>query len=224
MKSFYDCVLFDLDGTLIDTIELIYQCYRLLFLNRFKYDVKREDIIPYIGIPLKDQFLKHIPDLSEEELSDMADEFMNYQYSLYKEYLKPVPGSVETLKELKKEKIKTGVVTSRRKNSAILYCDKTGLRLFLDIIVAVEDTQKHKPHPEPVIRAISTLNVLPERTLFVGDAVFDIEAGIKAGVDTAFACWGSNSIENLTPTPKFFFKSFDEVLSLVLCNNLSIKE
>jgi pyrophosphatase PpaX len=205
-------VLFDLDGTLIDTFELIYQSYRHLVQKRLGCDITREEVLPYIGTPLRRQFMNQFPSETDESLDRMVDEFMAFQYSIYRDHLRAFPGAVEALAGLKGLGVLTGVVTSRRRESTELYTRELGLRDHLDVVVAMEDTEAHKPGPEPVLKALAYLGMAPSGALVVGDAEFDILSGQRAGTDTGFALWGPNDPSRLPVKPTYLLKSPNDLL------------
>lgn len=205
MRS-YPVVLFDLDGTLIDTVGLIVESYRHLGRVRFGREVSPEEVVPLIGMPLRDQFRRLFP-VGELEAEGLVDEFMAYQYTVYRDFLRPFDGVVEVLEVLKGRGVRTGVVTSRRRESAELYTRETGLRGWLDVLVAMEDTERHKPGPEPVWKALELLGAEASSAVMVGDADFDMRAGKAAGTATAFAMWGPNRPESLTVEPDWMLRT-----------------
>ncbi len=208
----YPCYLFDLDGTLLDTIDLVYECFRHVAQNIKGFHLERKDVISYIGIPLKNQYKHFFPDDSEEAFEHYMKIHMDYQYQIYKDYLKAFPGAKETLATLKANGAKIGLVTSRRKKSAILFTQDTGLFEYFDVMVTPEDTEKHKPDPEPARFALSCLGMKPEDSLFVGDAEFDMECGHAAGTNTAFCLWGTNDPEKLKVKPTILLGTLEDLL------------
>jgi len=137
---------------------------------------------------------------------------MEYQMSVYSQYLKLFPGVLETLDTLKKNGKKLAIVTSRFRNSLDVYLRDTGIFTFFDAIISPESTKHHKPRPEPAIKAMEELNARKPETLFIGDATFDIECGAGAGIDTAFVTWSVNDLDSLKKTPTWFITSMSELI------------
>lgn len=211
MRS-YPCYLFDLDGTLIDTIDLVYECFRHAVQNVKGFHLERAEVIPYIGIPLKAQYRRFFPQDSDEAIEHYMKVHMDYQYEIYPKYLKAFPRAQETLRSLKMRGAKIALVTSRRKRSATVFTTDMGLHPFFDLLVTPEDTEKHKPDPEPARLALSKLGMKPEESLFVGDAEFDMECGHATGTDTAFCLWGTNDPKNLKRSPTYLLKDLADLV------------
>lgn len=211
MKT-YKTYLFDADGTLLDTTELIYQS----FLNTFRiyggFDVSREAIYSDIGIPLLPQMKKHLGERSPEEYDEILEVHRDYQKSIYHETLRLYDGVKEGLEELKRRKVSMGIVTSRNRDSLDRYLKHTDIYRYFEVIATPENTENHKPHPEPVLWAMKELAARREETLFTGDAVFDIISGRDAGVDTALVTWGHNKPENIDAEPTWLLNDFKDLL------------
>jgi len=171
----YTYYLFDADGTLFDTTELICQCF---FYSLDKYgNMKKpkEEIIKSIGMTLRCQFEHHLGALSDEQYDEMQKEHMRFQLSIYKDYLKPFPGVKEGLETLKKQNKRLAVVTSRKINSLSIFLKETGIYDYFEIMITPDETEKHKPEPEPALKAMSLLNAVKEESVFIGDSIFDIK-------------------------------------------------
>lgn len=208
----YPFYFFDLDGTLIDTADLIHECFKYL-LSKEKLQVPpKKKITSLIGLPLKNQFQKYFPEKDEAGLEAVFNDYMGYQYLIYKDYLKLFPDVIETLALLKSEGHPLALVTSRRKKSAELFTQETGLFGFFDVIITPENTEKHKPEPDPAILAWTQLGKPKGTGLFVGDAEFDMACGKAAGLETAFVNWGPNDISSLKTKPDHILKSMKELI------------
>ena len=134
-----------------------------------------------------------------------------FQKSIYKETLQAFPGVIEGLKKLDRKGIKLGIVSSRTRPSVDRYLKHIGIYKHFKLIVTPENTEKHKPNPQPVEWALAQLNSKKEETLFIGDATFDIESGNAAGVDTALVSWSHNPIHEMKIKPTYILNSFDEL-------------
>jgi pyrophosphatase PpaX len=208
----YSYYLFDADGTLFDTTELIYKCF-LYTLKKFKGPKKtKQEIIQNIGLTLRGQLETYFGVLTDERYNQISKEHMKYQLSIYKKYLKLFPNVSDTIKILSKNGCFLGVVSSRRKDTLDLYLKETGIYNFFNVIVSPEDTIKHKPEPEPIIKAISLLGAKDKSTvLYIGDSEYDIECGFRAGIDTAFVKWSKNNYNEFSFKPTYILENIFEL-------------
>ncbi|MBD3315698.1 MAG: HAD-IA family hydrolase [Chitinivibrionales bacterium] len=210
MKS-YEYYLFDADGTLIDTTELIYQCFSNTLKTYAKRRIDRQEVIRNIGLPLRRQLECYLGTLSEDEAKRISSYHMEYQLGIYTNFLKPFPGIIDALRNLKSAGKRLAVVTSRMPDSLELYLRHTRLLEFFDALVTPASTSKHKPNPEPALKALELLEGAPEKALMVGDATFDIECGARAGADTAFVAWSHHPLASLTVSPTYILHSPSEL-------------
>lgn len=218
MKSYTAC-LFDIDGTLLDTMELIFRSFEYSCRRWAAIEIDRETIFSHVGIPLIDQLKLYLGERSDEEYREIAAAHMEHQKGIYRKHLGIYPGVVEGLAELATRGIRLGIVTSRTRPSLLSYLDYFQIEDIFEVIATPESTRRHKPDPEPVEWALSQLGVRPDETLFVGDAVYDIESGTAAGVDTAFALWGPNGAKEISPEPCYRLATFEELLPLFRLHN-----
>jgi pyrophosphatase PpaX len=216
MKKKYSAFLFDADGTLIDTTELIYQCF-VHTLELFSGPkLARELIVSHIGLPLYAQLGKYFGEMEKDRADEIAAAHMEYQLSIADRYLRAFPGAAEVLSKLASQGMKLAVVTSRRMNTTKPYLEKTGLAQYFRVIVTPECTQNHKPHPEPALKAIELLKCDASEALMIGDSSYDIECGAGAKIDTAFVGWSQAGVESLKVRPTMIVNNFSELASVVL--------
>jgi pyrophosphatase PpaX len=185
-------VLFDLDGTLVDSLPLIEQTYFRVFRDlHIPWD--NREVMRWVGIPLKD--------IGNHYAKERCDQFMelyqHYYYQKHDTHTKLFPETQELIEYLREQKYHLGIVTSKRRPVTIKTLELTGTRALFDVVITAQDVQKHKPEPEPVLKALTLLKVIPEVTVFVGDSIFDIQAGKGAGVKTAGVTWGLASRKEL---------------------------
>jgi pyrophosphatase PpaX len=212
MKS-YACYLFDADGTLIDTTELIYRCFRNTLDTYAPLEIDRDTIVGHIGLPLRQQLEHYLGPLTDERARTITTFHMNHQLSIYTTYLKPFPGVVSALRRLKDAGKRLAVVTSRMPRTLELYLRHTGMLELFDVLVTPVSTREHKPHPAPALKALELLDGTAGEALMIGDATFDIECGSRAGTDTAFVAWSHNAPATLAIAPTYILKSPSELLS-----------
>lgn len=179
-------VLFDYDGTLMDTNEIIIESWQHTFrtLTGKEGDVK--EILKTFGEPLRDTVRKFFPQHDAEETVEI---YRSYQVTFYKKLIQMFPGTRELIETLKARGYKLGIVTSRLRPTTMEGLDKYGLTDCFDYIVTADDTDKHKPDPEPVLIALRKLHSRPEEAIMVGDTKFDIGCGKNAGAHTVMVNW-----------------------------------
>lgn len=211
----WQAVLFDLDGTLADTVELILRSFRHTMrrhLGRVPPDV---DFLRGIGTPLPVQLSDFAR--SEEERVEMLATYVAYQRSIHDEMVRPFPGATRVVAELRRRRIPLGIVTSKGRSIAERTLRRCGLHESFDFVVCGDEVERGKPDPEPVIRAMQALDAAerPERVVFVGDSPHDLRAGRSAGVRTAAVEWGPITREVLeAERPDYFVRRMEELLEL----------
>jgi pyrophosphatase PpaX len=200
----YSYYLFDADGTLIDTTELIYQCFMHTCKIFGDLDVSRNDVVRNIGLTLRMQMEKYFGPLTDEQFAVRSAEHMKYQMSIYPRYLRLFPSVLQALTMLKSTGKACAIVTSRRRQTLDLYLKKTGIFDFFTVFVTPEITLKHKPDPEPALEALTLLgNAKKNEAVLIGDSEYDIECGRNAGIDTAFVSWSHNDPAVLPVRPTY---------------------
>ena len=181
-------VLFDLDGTLIDSVELILTSARYAFADRDGPRPTDAEWVVGLGTPLITQFREWARD--EDEVTRLVARYREYQMAHHDRLTRPYAGMREALDELRAKGFQLGIVTSKLNALARRGLVCTGIDGHVGCIVGCDDTTKHKPDPEPVFVALAKLGIPAERAAFVGDSPFDIAAGNAAGVYSVGALWG----------------------------------
>jgi pyrophosphatase PpaX len=196
-------VLFDLDGTLLDTIDLLLASVRWAFRDRSGRVPTREEWIAGIGTPLASQMRVYATD--EPDLATLIDGYREYQRAHHDEMTRAYADAIETVVDLRRDGYRTGVVTSKASDIANRSLAFVGLDRYLDVVVGFDATDRHKPDPEPVRYALDALQVAPSDAVFVGDSPHDMYAGNAAGVITVGALWGPFPRSALLPaSPRFY--------------------
>ena len=206
-------VLFDLDGTLADTIELILLSYRHTMRTHLGEAPPDERFLATIGIPLPTQLAGFARDASEAER--MRATYVAYQSEIHDELVEPFPGAASVLATLRERGTRLAVVTSKRSGVARRTLECCGLWESIDAVVCADEVERPKPDPEPVHLALERLGLAHEanQSLFIGDSPFDLRAGRAAGTHTAAALWGPFSREALAAEePDFYLTDLDGVL------------
>ncbi len=208
----YDAYLFDADGTILDTRELIERSF-LHMGAEIGLEIPLELIHNTIGLPVMAQMRMMLgDDRPEEDILRAREIYNGYMMSHLDEFLGAFPGAADTVGELDRRGKKLAVVTSRRLPTTGPFLERVGLRRFFSLLVTPESTEKHKPDPAPAIFAMEKLGAKPETTVFIGDAIFDIQCGSAAGTDTAFVAWGGMDPSLWSPQPTWRVERFEELL------------
>jgi pyrophosphatase PpaX len=186
-------VLFDLDGTLIHSIEHIIACWQHTVRTSLGREMSREEIVPTLGRALLECFEEIAPGRSLE----MREVYRAYQKATHDADVTIVPGTHEALERLRGAGFTLGVVTSKGITVATEGLNLFNLGPYFDTVITYEDTERHKPYPDPLLVASARLGIEPEHMVYVGDAVFDIQAGKAAGMLTVGVTWGAGKREEL---------------------------
>jgi pyrophosphatase PpaX len=202
MLTRVDAVLFDLDGTLVDTIPLIFACYQhTLAAHLPGYEPGRKVIIGNLGRSLDDILFDYAAAAGAENPSAtsraMLATYRAFQRANLNSLIRPYEGMRETLEGLRARGLTLGVVTSKVEWAARECYEYYGLGEYLSIGVFHDDTERHKPDPQPLLLAASKGSLDAARTVYVGDSIHDMAAGKAAGMRTIGALWGPSEREEL---------------------------
>ena len=180
--------LFDLDGTLIDSIELILRSYRHTLRTHRGHEPADDVWMRGLGTPLSVQFRHFTEDPAEIEA--MVATYRAYNLAHHDELVRPYDGVVDAVRTLARAGKTLGLVTSKLKSGALRGLQVAGLETAFTVIVGADEVVHPKPHPEPVLTALERLGVPAAGAVFVGDSRHDIVCGRAAGVKTAAVLWG----------------------------------
>ena len=184
----YTTVLFDLDGTLIDSIELILSSYRhTLIVHRGS--TPSDDVwLAGLGTPLRAQFRAFTDD--ENEITAMVATYREHNLANHDAMVRPYPGVQRAVSALHRSGARLAIVTSKAREGAERGLRRCGFDGMFDALVGADEVERHKPDPEPVRRALDLLGASRKGAVFVGDSPHDLVAGREAGVATAAVAWG----------------------------------
>lgn len=188
-------LLFDLDGTLIDSIQLIIESVEHAFSGRSGRAPSRAEWMAGIGTPLFAQLREFATD--DADLVRLTDAYRAYQRQHHDRLTRCFQGIPDVLAELRGAGHPMGVVTSKADEIARRGLAHVGLLDLMDVLIGADSSTRHKPDPEPVHLALAALGYAPSEAIFVGDAPFDLAAGRAAGVRTIAVTWGAFSREQL---------------------------
>ena len=188
-------ILFDLDGTIIDTNDLIINTFLHVLEQHFpQQKYTREQIIPHMGLTLEQQMQTFS---GREEVTDLVADYRTYNNLHHDTLIREFPRVKEVIAKLHERGITMGIVTTKIKPTTIRALDYFGLKEYMSTIVTVQDVTHPKPHPEPVLTALRNLGADPVKTLMVGDSAADIQSAKAAGVKAAGVAWSLKGVDVL---------------------------
>jgi len=182
-------LLFDLDGTLVDSIELILGSARYAFADFVGRAPSDEEWRTSIGRPLQTVLREYAS--SDAEADRLLSRYREYQLANHDRLMRPYDGIVAALRGFAAAGHPMALVTSKSDWLALRALEFVGVADLFPVIVGCDTCVNHKPHPEPVENALARLDVSPENAIFVGDSPHDIESGRAAGVYTIGVTWGA---------------------------------
>jgi pyrophosphatase PpaX len=208
-------VLFDLDGTLIDSIELILASYRHTLAAHGRPPVPDSEWMRGVGTPLRVQLGPWAR--SAEDLQTLVATYRDFNLANHDRMISAFPGVVDLVRTVRAAGLRTAVVTSKNREGTRRGLSLVGLEEAIEILVCADDVENPKPHPEPVERAVTLLEADPASTIFVGDSIHDLHSGRSAGVLTGAVLWGPFRREELEPAgPDYWLEGPDALRKLLL--------
>lgn len=212
-----DTVLFDFDGTIMDTNNVILMSWQHTFKTLENREEDESKLTATFGEPLERTLERFFPNVPVEESIKI---YRNYQRSNFSELITLFPGMKELVMKCKARGYKTGLVTSRLKITAMEGLDKFDLEKYFDVIITPEDTDKHKPDPAPVNIALERLGSKPENAVMLGDTLFDIQCSHNAGIGAVLVSWtmalaGKTKEDLGEDAPDYIINSPDELFDII---------
>ncbi|MHB1008565.1 MAG: HAD family hydrolase [Propionibacteriaceae bacterium] len=205
-------ILFDLDGTLADSINLIVTSYQHAFREVVGHEWDETEIKSWIGRSLIDAFRTALgPELGERAYA----EYTRFNEANTVRLMKGYDGVPQLLRDLTAAGVRTGVVTSKRRQPAEWAIELCGLDVPL--LVGHEDVPAHKPDPRPLLRGLELLGADPQHAVYVGDAAVDVIAARNAGLPTVAVTWGAGLRADIEATePLAMCDTVDELRAVLL--------
>lgn len=205
-------LLFDFDGTLLDTNELIIQSFMHIFDEKFPGQYTKDDCIPLIGPSLRQTFER----LTPNEVDEMIAKYREWNEAHHDELVKEYDGVVETLQQLHAMGIRLVIVSSKVHVNIVKGLQVLGVAELFEYIVGADDVEHVKPHPEPIEKALKYLQLSKDEVIMVGDNSHDIEGGQNAGVKTAGVSWTIRGEAYLqTFNPDYMLTTMSDIISIV---------
>lgn len=223
----YDPVIFDLDGTIVDTVELIRRSFRYATRRVLKKELPDREIMAYVGQPLMTQMVQ----LSPQHAQELYDVYRAYNHRVHDEFIRGYAGIDEALAGLREAGKRLGLVTSKSADTTKMAFRAVGLEQHFDVVVTASDTTEHKPRPAPILLCLERLGAGRERLgagrerlgagherpIYIGDSPYDVAAGKAAGIATAAVTWGLFSADDLADAgPDHLLTRPDEIVAVCL--------
>jgi pyrophosphatase PpaX len=181
----FPVVLFDLDGTVVDSGAMILASFRHATKTVLDRELSDAELLTAVGTPLREQMRA----LDAERAEELVEVYRKHNEPLH-EALQPCDGMLDVLQQLKREGRRLGIVTAKRDSTVGLAFAVLPLRDYFETVVAAEDSQRHKPAPDPLLLALDRLDATPAEAAYVGDSPFDVAAANAAGVFAVAVTWG----------------------------------
>ena len=179
-------ILWDFDGTLLNTNDVILESWQHTYEHYYNRRMPIEHITKCFGEPLLVTMAREFPDVPPK---DSAEVYREFQKDIAYVWAKAIPGVFELVERLKGEGYKQCIVTSRTTESTLRYLELFDKGHLFDGLVTCDDTDKHKPGPEPILLALDKMGCEKDEALMVGDGVFDIKCANNAGVKSVLVGW-----------------------------------
>ena len=190
----YKLFLFDFDGTILDSDQMIVVTFKQLYDKyRGGKQAPLEHVLTFSGPPIRRTLKQEFPDLDQDM---MLDEFVKYSTVNYDKYVKPFPYVIEMLKAFKEHGIKYGLITSKARGATDYALKLTHLDELFDFVVCSDEVKNVKPDPEGVLLAMKHFNVLNKNeVLYIGDNMFDYLTSKNAGVKFGYVTFSPRKLD-----------------------------
>lgn len=210
----YEVLLFDLDGTLCDTDEMLIQSFFALYKKYRPAKIRtREELIYFSGPPIKKTLVDEFPDYPFEEIYKA---FQETSRELYLPYVKAFDDEIETLKKLKEAGYLLGVVTNKGAPLTKYSLEVAHIDGLFDVVISADDVNAPKPSPLGINKALERLAIADKgKVLYIGDNDIDYETACNAGTDAMLVTWGPREIKSIKAA-KFAVSSYNELGGLLL--------
>ncbi len=212
MKKKFEAALFDIDGTILDSEQFVFQAFRHSVMIHRGREISREDFSQVVGKPLEECYILLEPNYDPKKLAQTHKDFQRNNLHLSV----PFANSIAVLRKLSKSGVKIAAVTTRYSDTLKKTLELAGVLPFFDVIISGDDVTNFKPHPEPVQKALEILMLSAGRAVMIGDTDVDILAGKEAGTKTIGVTYGFHGEKVREANPDYVVDNISEVLPLIL--------
>ena len=206
--------LFDVDGTLLNTAEFVYQAFVHTFQTHGLPGRSTDEIAAVMGKPLEEMY-RHFSASASEDVSEICETHRSFQAENLHLSV-PFANTQETLRRLKDAGVKIAAVTTRSRRTSIKTLEMSCIIDYFDAIISGEDVNYPKPHPEPLFKALQQLEVEPEKAVMIGDTEADILAGKNAKVMTIGVSYGFHGSHIAGSKPDFIVEDIVDIIPILL--------
>ena len=208
----FDAALFDIDGTVLNTAEYIFQAYKYTIGLHLKREITWEDVAPVLGLPFEECY-RLLTDLEKvDHLTKCHNEFQCQNLHLVSTF----PNTLKTLKALAKAGVAIAAVTTRYGDQLKESLRFAKIDKYFKVILTPLDVKKPKPDGESVLKALAALGIKPPRAVMIGDSPVDIGAGKAANVKTIAALYGFHGERLLEANPDYVIDDIQEIIPIIL--------
>jgi len=205
-------VIFDLDGTLLDTNELIFKSFEYVFKKYMpEKQLSQEELISFLGPTLHDSFRRYF---DEEQIDELVDYYREFNHKHHIDYVYVYPTVKETLEYLKKNGYPLAIVTTKIYKVANIGLELFDIMKYFDLVIGMDGVTNVKPDPEGIQKTLDFFN--KKQGVMIGDSSSDIKAGKNAGIYTIAVSWSKKPVETLTVlNPNYVVDQMDEIIPLI---------
>jgi HAD superfamily hydrolase (TIGR01549 family) len=218
MKKLFDGFIFDIDGTLTSTNQLIFNSFNYIAKKYLNRTFTNDEIISLFG-PTEDVILKEWCGDKPASPAGRYEEARKDYYQYYSDHhgiAGLYAGIKEILRHLKDKGYPIGIFTGKGRTASLITLEKLGVDQYFDLIVTGDDVENHKPSPEGIQKFINHFGLIPERVLMIGDSVSDVIASKEAGVKIASVLWDSYGKEEVKAlNSDYYFHTVAELKEFV---------
>nr|WP_229263743.1 HAD family hydrolase [Cohnella cholangitidis] len=210
MRLLYKTILFDVDGTLINTETAVLGSLQKMLLLEYDKSYSFEELAFVLGIPGS----RSLPQLGIQDV-DRANELWNMYMRQFEDTIHVYPGIQETMEQLSSRGVQVGIVTSKTRTELTDDFEPFGLMKYLSIVVCADDTELHKPNPEPILKFLEKSKADPSKSIYIGDTIYDSQCARDAGVSFGLAVWGANPANKIPA--QYYLNHPNEIIKLADC-------
>lgn len=217
MNRTFNTFIFDLDGTLLDTVPDLTLLTNSILRDLGVPEHTQEEILSYVGSGVRRLIYLALPGNTPQEIQDQAMKLWNERFHNYYENSNPFPGIVETLGELESNNCKIGIVSNKLQAGVDLIMNIM-LPDYTEVMIGEREGVPRKPDPTGIKLAISQLDSTSKDSIYIGDSPGDVKAGKNADCATAAVLWGYHKKQDFfdeNAVPDYFLEKPEDLLKFV---------
>ncbi|MBW7889319.1 MAG: HAD-IA family hydrolase [Bacteroidetes bacterium] len=207
-QTTYKCIIFDMDGTLTQTNQLIYDSFNHIAEKYINKRLTPAEVIAYFGPPEKEAVEAMI---GSEQIETAMKEYYSFYHSNHNQLASLYPGIVEILNFLKEQQVRIGLFTGKGRNTTDITLQQFEIEQYFDLTITGDDVDEFKPSGDGIRKIMQKFSLRPDEVLMVGDAVADIKAARETNVQIASVLWDSYGKDAVLQLQSdFIFHSVEE--------------